>query len=163
MTKIVRKETLLACFFVLPLFFAWASSALALPLLSVVIGNSHKVYLTYEHGEIHLNFCHHEKYNPMANGLHKHEHNCSINDPDVFSSEQTNPGHIDHEFHISSLTLESVATTNLTEGYKVLIHPVVSGWSLPEYFNPVSIKNSPQPFSETKSTLFSLRKVVLLI
>ena len=166
MTKIFRKKTLLVYFFFLSLFFAWANSALALPLLSVVMGNSHQVYLTFEHGEIHLNFCHHEKQDNndlMANGFHEHEHNCSLNDPDVFSSEQTNLGHIDHEFHISSLTLESAATTNLTGVFKALIHPAASGWSLPESFDPASIKHSPQPFLETKSILFSLRKVVLLI
>ncbi len=165
-TKTCHNQKSVVWLFILPLFLAWINSALGLPLLSMVMGNSHVAYLTYEHGEIHLNFCHHEKQDNndlMANGLHEHEHNCSLNDPSVFPSGQTSLGHMDHEFHISSLTFESAATSKITRTFKASIHPVAIDWSMRKYFDPTSIKCYLQSFLETKSTLFSLRKVVLLI
>ena len=104
-TKTFRKQKKVVWLFILPLFLAWINSALGLPLLPMVMGNSHKAYLTYEYGEIHLNFCHHEKQGNnglVVSDLRDHKHNCLFNN--------TN-----HEFHLSSIFIETAAVKKITK------------------------------------------------
>lgn len=163
-TKASHNQNPVVSLFLFPLFLVSINSALGLPLLSMVMGNSHEAYLTYEHGKIHLNFCHHENNNTSgvaARNLHEHEHACSYSDYAIFSSGQSS--HVDHEFHISSLIQQNIATVKTYKVLEISTPRVAIDWSTSEYFYPASIKHFPQTFSEINSTLFSLRKVVLLI
>lgn len=164
-TKTFRKQkNRIAWFFILPLFGAWINSALGLPLLSMVIGNSHNVHLAYGHGAIHLKLDHHENqdnHDMLGNYFHGHEHDLSPINHTTYTSGQR--GYPSHEFHISSLVQQSIATVRIGKIFNISTPLAAIDWSMQEYFDTASIKHLPQSFSEIDSTLFSLRKVILLI
>ena len=147
----------------LSLSMAWGSVAFALPLYSMIMGNSHNVSLTYEHGEIHLSLDHNESHHDHnAAESDFHEHDLLSGNPAIVSSDQDS--HTDHEFHISSLIFQhSTATASIAKVLK--LSPPLYGIdrSIPEYYHPPPVKQFSQSVLEINPALFFLRKVVLLI
>ena len=163
-TNTFHKRRRVAWLFILPLFLAWINSALGLPLISMVMKSSHNIHLTYEHGEIHLKLDHHENqdnHDMPVNDFHSHDHALSPTDHLSFTSEQRSGS--DHEFHISSLFQQNIATVKINKIIEISTPFAAIDRLMPKYFDHASIKHFPQSFSENKSTLFSLRKVILLI
>ncbi len=145
------------------IFMTWGSVAFALPLYSMIMGVSHNVSLTYEHGGIHLSFGHNENHldhNATESDFHKHD--ALSGNPAILSSNQNN--HPDHEFHISSLIFQdSTATASISKVLKLSSQPYAIDRSIPKYYYQPPVKQFSQSFLEINPAIFFLHKVVLLI
>lgn len=153
----------IACFLMISIFMTWGRVAFALPLYSMIMGISHDVSLTYEHGEIHLSFDHNENHldhNTTESDFYKHDL-LSGNLAILFSNQNNHP---DHEFHISSLIFQhSTATASISKVLKISSHTDAIDRSIPKYYHQPPVKQFSQSFLEINPAIFFLRNVVLLI
>ena len=158
-----QTRTLLAWLLLLTFLLSCARGALGLPVLLLIMGNSHKVFLTHTHDEIHLVLQHpgNPDEHDRAVGDHSgHEHHWLDNVLALFTTEQDR--HPDHEIHLSDYELEVTVATRTVEVSKTFLSLAISQVP-PVFAEPVSVALLPHPPPEANPTLICHSTTVLLI
>lgn len=155
-----RTQPFIGSLCLLAYLLVWAGSSQGLPLLLVMIGNTHKIFLTKSHDRIHL-VLHHpgnqDEHESPAGDDRKHEHD--ILDK-VLSTAAGQDDHSDHEFHVSEekqLVIAAVKTIGASKTDLAIAKIRLV------FIKSISTHFLSDPPPKANPTLVSLHTTVLLI
>ena len=158
-----QTRTLLAWLLLLTFLLSCARGALGLPVLLILMGDSHSALLMHTHGEIHL-VLHHprdqDERNRAIGDRSRHENHPVDNVSAFFTPEQDR--HPGHEMHLSDYEQEVTVATRTIEVSKTFLLLAISQVP-PVFAEPVSVALLPYPPPEANPTLICHSTTVLLI
>ena len=161
--KFKKRQRFIALFSLFAFLLSWVGVAQGMPLLLILVGPSHKVFLTK-----HLNNIQLEIHHPGNQDEHESKtgvpiaHQHDLLDGIIAATAGGNVSHSDHEIQLSNDEEPFIASSKTVSAPKTSL--LVANSQLgPVFVKPAPFRNPPPPLLKTNPRPVSLLTTVLLI
>ena len=161
--KFKKRQRFIALFSLFGFLLSWVGVAQGMPLLLILMGHSHKVFLTKQSNMIHL-VIHHpgnqDEHESTTGDPVKHEHD--LLDGLIAATAGGNVSHSDHEVQLSDDKEQFIPSAKTVSVPKTSLL-VANSQLWPVFVKPAPFRNPAPPLLKTKPRPVSLLTTVFLI
>ena len=161
--KFEKRQRGIALFPIFAFLLSWVGVAQGMPFLLILMGPSHKVFLTKHFDNIQL-VIHHpgnqDEHETQTGGPIKHEHD--LLDGIIAATAGGNVSHSDHEIQLSDDKERFIASAKTVSVPKTSLL-VANSQLWPVFVKPAPFRNPAPPLLKTKPRPVSLLTTVFLI